>query len=426
MSKSELKKISIGILGMGYVGLPLAIEFGKKFIVKGFDKNIKRINQLNKYFDSNHDISKSDFKKSKNLEFTKNISDLKNCNTYIVSVPTPIDSKNQPDLNLLTKACSDLSVIIKNNDTVIFESTVYPGLTEEICVPILEKNSGLELNKNLFIGYSPERINPNDKKHKLKNIVKITSGSNKKTSKFVDTLYKSIITSGTYNVDSIRIAEAAKVIENAQRDLNIAFVNELAIIFDKLNINTNSVLKAASTKWNFLNFSPGLVGGHCIGVDPYYLTYKSSKAGYKPKIITAGRQINNNFVDFIYKKALNNTKKVFKSKNIKFLIMGAAFKEDCLDFRNSKSIDLYKKIKKNKFYVDLFDPLVDENSFYKENKFKLISKLKSDYYNCVIIAVAHKKIKYLGQKKIRSLLKKNGVLFDVKNIFSFNDSNLYI
>ncbi len=303
------KKILIGIVGLGYVGLPLAVEFAKKYNVIGFDKNKKRISELNKNIDSNEDIEKKEILKSNFLTFTKNINDLIRCNVYIITVPTPVNKKNIPDLKFIKNACIIVGKMLHKDDVVVFESTVYPGLTEEVCVPILEQNSKMIYNKDFFCGYSPERINPGDKVHKLSKIIKITSGSNNKTLLFVDRLYKSIIKAGTYKVKSIKIAEAAKVIENSQRDLNIAFVNELAQIFDRLNINTNDVLNAASTKWNFLNFSPGLVGGHCIGVDPYYLTHKSKTLGYTPKIITAGREINDGFTKHLLNKAIKVTKK---------------------------------------------------------------------------------------------------------------------
>ena len=416
----------IGILGLGYVGLPLAIEFGKKYQVIGYDKKAKRINELKYNCDKNFDINEKEFLKSKKLNFTNNLNHLKSCNIFIVTVPTPVTKKNIPDLRYIRNACLDISQFLKKDDIVIFESTVYPGLTEEFCVPILQRKSGLVYNKDFFCGYSPERINPNDKIYNIKNIVKITSGSNDFIANKIDKLYKKIIKAGTYKAPSISVAEAAKVIENAQRDLNIAFINELALIFNKLNIDLNDVLKAASTKWNFLKFKPGLVGGHCIGVDPYYLSYKSKKSGYNPKIITAGRKINDDFVNFVAKKATLETKKRFKSKKLNFLVLGLSFKENCVDYRNSKSINLINILKQKKFNVDCFDPLIDKKSFNKEFNIKINLNLKNKYYHCIILAVSHDYFVKVGESKLKLKLKKNGVFFDLKNVFSKNKKNLYI
>ena len=420
------KEICIAIFGVGYVGLPLAIEFGKYFDVIGYDLNRKRINELNKHIDSNQDLDKKKFSLSKNLKFSSRIKDLKKCNIYIITVPTPINKSKTPDLKNVINACKHISKLIDINNIVILESTVYPGVTEEICVPILEKGSKLIYNKEFFVGYSPERINPNDKKHTIKNIIKITSGSNLKTANFIDNMYKKIVKIGTHKAKSIKVAEAAKVIENSQRDLNIAFVNELCLIFDKLGINTNEVLKAASTKWNFINFQPGLVGGHCIGVDPYYLTYKSKKKGYSPKIITAGREINDKFVDYIVNKSLKNTKKFFKTKKIKFLILGLTFKENCVDYRNSKSIELVEKLRSKKIKTDCYDPLINIEEFSKNHKIKVLKKINLNYYHCCIIAVGHNYFKNLGESKIRSFLVKKGLIFDIKNIFPNNKNNIYL
>ena len=423
------KKIKIGILGQGYVGLPLAIEFGKKYYVKAYDINKKRIYNLNKRIDTNKDISKTDFKKSSNILFTTKLRDLTECNVFIITVPTPIKKNKKPELKFVKKACTDISSVIKKNDIVILESTVYPGLTEEFCVPIIEKNSKLKFNLDFFFGYSPERINPNDKKHTLTNIVKITSGSNKKTALFVDKLYKKIIKAGTYPAPSIRVAEAAKVIENTQRDLNIAFMNELCLIFDKMNINTSEVLKAASTKWNFINFKPGIVGGHCIGVDPYYLTYKSNKIGYNPTIITAGRKINDKFVNHIINKSLNSVNDKFKNKKVKILILGLTFKENCVDTRNSQSIKLVRKLMDKNIETHCYDPLIDLKNFTNKNSLKIlksINTIKSNYYHCCIVSVAHDDFKKLGEKKISNFLVKGGIIFDIKNIFPINNKYLYL
>ncbi len=419
-------KIKIGIFGLGYVGLPLAIEFGKIFNVVGYDLNKERVKNLKKKIDKNKDINKKKFLGAKKLLFTNEVNKLKECNTFIITVPTPINKLKRPNLKSIVNACGLIGNILKKNDVVILESTVYPGVSEEVCAPILQKISGLKFNKEFFMGYSPERINPNDKKHTIDNVIKITSGSNKKTSLFVDYIYKKIVKVGTYRAQSIKVAEAAKVIENSQRDLNIAFMNELCLIFDKLKINTSDVLKAASTKWNFVNFKPGIVGGHCIGVDPYYLTYKSKMMGYTPKIITAGRNINDQFTNYIINKALTNVRKNFKIKKIKFLLLGLTFKENCVDYRNSKSIEILQRLNKKNFIVDAFDPLIDFKKFNKEYKININKNIKSKYYHCCIILVGHNYFKKLGEKKIRNYLVKNGLIFDVKNILPNNIENIYL
>ncbi len=415
--------IKITIVGLGYVGLPLALAFSKKYNVIAFDKNKNRIKELKIGFDINKETSKKILLNSK-IFLTSEIKEIKNSNFYIVAVPTPINSNNKPDLRNLKSACLMISKVLKKNDFVVFESTVYPGLTEEFCVPLLEKNNKLRLNKDYYCGYSPERINPGDKKHGIENIVKITSGSNKYSSNKIDKLYKSIINAGTYKASSIKVAEAAKVIENTQRDLNIAFVNELSIIFDKLNLNTTEVLKAASTKWNFLEFYPGLVGGHCIGVDPYYLTHKSIIKGYKPKFILSGRIINNGMSRFVFDKLIQFFKKnKIKLSKINVLIMGMTFKENCADIRNSQVFDILKRLNKYKINFEIYDPWV--GSVDKYNK-KLIKKLNKDnYYDAVIITVAHKKFIDIGYKKIQKILKKKSLLFDLKNIFKLNNSDNY-
>ena len=419
-----MKKSKICIFGLGYVGLPLAIEFAKKYNVVGFDKNHNRIKQLNLGKDINKEFSKPEIiKNRKNLFFTFDIKNIKKSDFYIVAVPTPIKKNLKPDLFNLKSACLIISKILKLNSIVIFESTVYPGLTEEFCVPLLERNTSLKYNKDFFCGYSPERINPGDKFHQLNNIVKITSGSNKVTSRIVDQLYKSIIKAGTYNVKNIKIAEAAKVIENTQRDLNIAFVNELSIIFDKLKLNTNEVLEAASTKWNFLNFKPGLVGGHCIGVDPFYLTYKSKKEGYTPKFILSGRFINDNMSKFVCKKIFKSFKENNKNlKNSKILIMGLSFKENCSDTRNSKVFDIINYFIKNKVKINIFDPCA-ENLIQKYNKYRINKLKKHNYYDAIIITVGHKIFKKIGVKKIKSFAKRNSIFFDLKNIFKIKISS---
>ena len=409
---------NIGIIGLGYVGLPLTLAFSKKYFIKAFDKDSKRIETLKRNEDINNEVKKSELiKTSKKIFYTKNIYDLEKCNVYIVAVPTPIKKNKKPELKFLYNACIKISQIIKKNDIVIFESTVYPGLTEEYCAKIIEKKSGLKFNKDFFCGYSPERINPGDNIHSISNIIKITSGSTPKISNLIDKIYKDIIKAGTYKVNSIKIAEAAKVIENAQRDINIAFINELSIIFDKIGIDTNQILKAASTKWNFINFKPGLVGGHCIGVDPYYLTHKSLKLGYKPKIILAGRKVNDSLPKYIISKL----RKKMKSKNLSFkstkiLVMGITFKENCNDTRNSKVFDLINYLNKYKFKTDVYDPLIN-----KKKSYNLIKFPKKNYYDVIIIAVAHNEFIRLGKKNILAFAKKKNIIFDIKNIF--NDKN---
>ncbi len=416
--KINKKNIKIAIIGIGYVGLPLSIEFGKKFDVFGFDNNIKRINQLKKKYDKNLDVNKSQFTKSKFLKFTNKVNDISKCNVFIISVPTPINKKREPNLKFLKLSCKLVGKILKLKDTVIFESTFYPGLTEEVCVPILQRTSSLLYNKDFFCGYSPERINPNDKIRRLKNIVKITSGSNKYTANFVDNLYKKIITAGTYKTSSIKIAEAAKVIENAQRDLNIAFVNELSIIFDKLHLNTFEILKAANTKWNFINYQPGLVGGHCIGVDPFYLTHKSKQIGYNPKIILSGRKLNDSMSIYICNKILKNMKmKNIKVNKSKILLMGISFKENCKDFRNSKIFDIVNFFKKKCHSLEVYDPIVDNKEVYQKTKIKLIKYPKKNFYDSILILVNHEFFKKLGTNKINNFARKNCVIFDLKNLF---------
>ena len=422
-----MKKNIIGIIGLGYVGLPLAVQFSSKYNVIGFDLNEKRIKDLLEFNDSNKDVSSTKLKNSKKLRYTNNSDDLIDCNIFIVTVPTPIDKHNKPNLNFLKKACILISKYISKKNIVIFESTVYPGVTEEFCAPLIEKYSKLIYNKDFYCGYSPERINPNDKLHTIEKIIKITSGSNKTTTEFVDRLYGSVIKAGTFKVSSIRVAEAAKVIENAQRDINIAFVNELSIIFDKLNLNTKEVLNAASTKWNFLKFEPGLVGGHCIGIDPFYLTYKAKLLGYNPKVILSGRKVNDSMSIFVVKKKIKNLKKKFsKITKFRILILGASFKENCNDLRNSKALEIRKNFIKYKCLADIYDPLIDNNKIADEYSYLLKEEPLKKKYHCVIIAVKHKEFKIMGEKKIRQYILKKGILFDLKNIFNFNKDTLYL
>ncbi len=415
-----MKQKKIAIIGLGYVGLPLAVEFGKKYATVGFDVNNKRVEELSLGFDHTGEISKRLLSSSIKLNFSSNSDSISNCNIYIIAVPTPIDSKDQPDLSILFSATQLVASVLSKGDIVIYESTVYPGCTEEDCVPILEKHSKLKYNKDFFCGYSPERVSPGDKKRTLTKIMKITSGSTPEISKKIDNLYKSIIKAGTYNVDNIKIAESAKIIENCQRDINIAFVNELSILFDKMNIDTNKVLEAAGTKWNFLPFKPGLVGGHCIGVDPFYLTYKAKQLGYNSRIILSGRKLNNsmskNIGERIYSK-LNN------DKDNNGLILGVTFKENCPDIRNSKVFDLYKYFKQRKINVDLYDPFASKEEVLMEYSVDLMnfSQINSKKYNFIIIAVAHDEFLNIDIEKFCK--NKKTIVFDLKNIFN-NDSYL--
>ena len=431
MKKIILKKsnLKISIIGLGYVGLPLAIEFSKKFTVIGYDIDPIRINQLNKGFDKTKEI-KLNLNKNK-IKFTSNSTYLKNNDIFIVTVPTPVYSNNKPNLTFLKKATKLIGRYIKDQSIIIYESTVYPGTTEEICVPILEKVSGLKYintnkrKKGFYCGYSPERINPGDAKNNIINICKVTSGSTTEIANFIDNLYKLIIKAGTYKAENIKIAEAAKIIENTQRDINIALVNELSIIFKKMKIDTYSVLKAAKTKWNFLPFSPGLVGGHCIGVDPYYLTYKSIKLGYKPRVVLSGRKINDKMSKYVVKYLINQmNQNNISIKNSKILIMGLAFKENCADIRNTKVLDIYNELNKYKAKIEIYDPIVDKQQAIKEYNIKIIKKLYINYYDSVIIAVAHNLFKKMGINKIEKICKKNHIIFDVKNIFPKNNKNL--
>ena len=409
-----MKKIKIGIIGLGYVGLPVSIAFSKKYKVVGYDINLARTTSLNNFVDSTHEISKIKLKTAlrKNLSITNDIEKLRECNIYIITVPTPINSDKTPDLSALLNATKSVGKILSRNDIVIYESTVYPGCTEEMCVPILEFHSKLIYNKSFYCGYSPERINPGDKKHTIEKIVKVVSGSTPSVTKLIDKLYSSIIDAGTYVAKSIKIAEAAKVIENSQRDINIAFINELAIIFNRMNIDTNDVLDAASTKWNFLNFRPGLVGGHCIGVDPYYLAFKAKKEGHSPEIILAGRKVNDYVGEFIANQVIDEMKKRNLLLKPDVLVMGVTFKENCPDFRNTKVIDILSVLKKNNLRLDIFDPLVDKESFKKQHNLIVHNTLPNKKYNAIILAVAHNEFKLVDVES----LKKSGkaVVYDVK------------
>ena len=419
------KDIKIGVIGLGYVGLPLAIEFGKIFPVVGFDVCKERISELRKGFDKTYESEESDIKSAKFLSYSDNSDDLSECNFYIVTVPTPIDDLNRPDLSPLKNASELIGIVLSKNNIVVYESTVYPGATEEFCVPILEELSKLKFNKDFFVGYSPERINPGDKQHRLQNILKVVSGSNIETAKKIDAVYKKIITAGTYLAESIKVAEASKVIENTQRDINIALMNELAIIFNKLNIDTDAVLKAAGTKWNFLDFKPGLVGGHCIGIDPYYLTYKSQSIGYEPEIILSGRRVNDSMgkyvaINLLKKMKLNN----FEIFNSKILIMGLAFKENCPDIRNTKVIDIIKELQDNQCLIDIFDPWVNTKDSYKEYGIHIKEEIISGIYDAIILAVPHQYFIEMGAEHIRSFGNSDCIFYDVKSVFTEDKSDL--
>ena len=419
-----MKNKKIALIGLGYVGLPLAVEFGKKFEVIGFDTSKDRIDLLKKNEDPNLEINKNEFATSSYLSFSNSIDDIKECNIYIVTVPTPIDNHNKPDLTALKKSSETVGSVLKKDNIVIYESTVYPGATEEFCVPILEKQSGLKFNTDFYCGYSPERINPGDKKHKLIDIKKVTAGSTPEIALEVDELYKEIIVAGTYKAENIKVAEAAKVIENTQRDLNIALINEFALIFNKMNIDTEAVLNAASTKWNFLSFRPGLVGGHCIGVDPYYLTHKANMLGYKPEIILAGRKLNDNMGSYVANEVSKlMTKKCIQVEKANILIMGLTFKENCPDYRNTRVIDLVKEFKNFSCNVDVYDPWVNKKLVADEYKFEPISEPTKGKYDAIVLAVAHDKFKSLSEEMIRSYGKNNHILYDIKYLLKPNESD---
>jgi UDP-N-acetyl-D-galactosamine dehydrogenase len=417
--------IKLAIIGLGYVGLPLAVEFGKKRDVIGFDTNSKRIEDLKKGIDSTLEVSKEKLKNSKNLEFTKISDDLKKCNFFIVTVPTPIDKQKKPNLNPLIQASKSIGFVLKKGDIVVFESTVYPGATEEQCVPILEKHSSLILNKDFFVGYSPERINPGDSEHDVTSITKITSGSNEESSKIIDDLYNEIILAGTHRASSIRVAEAAKVIENTQRDLNIALINELALIFNKMDIDTSEVLEAARTKWNFLDFRPGLVGGHCIGVDPYYLTYKAQSIGYQPEIILSGRRLNDRMSTYVVSSFIKGMTKIhINLEKSKVLIMGATFKENCPDLRNSKVLDMISELREYSVAVDVFDPWISKDELPENIDCEFVDNLENNKYDGLILAVPHKEFVQLDPASFRNLCKVNSVIFDLKSVLPIDSSDL--
>ena len=411
----DIKAARIGIVGLGYVGLPLAVEFGRRYPTIGLDTKEERVRELRTGRDSTCEVGSAELAAAVQLTYSCAPEELAGCNVYIVTVPTPIDRYKRPDLSMLENASRSVGGLLNEGDVVIYESTVYPGATEEVCIPILAAESGLTFNREFFAGYSPERINPGDKAHRVTSILKVTSGSTPDTAEFVDELYSSIIEAGTYRASCIRVAEAAKVIENTQRDLNIALINELALIFQRMGIDTEEVLKAAGTKWNFLPFRPGLVGGHCIGVDPYYLTHKAQEIGYHPEIILAGRRINDDMGCYVADQAI----KLMLGSRIQVsgsraLILGLTFKENCPDLRNSRVIDVIRELQGYNVQVDVFDPWPDSTEAREEYGIDLVQELEPGVYDVVVIAVGHDHFRELGVEGIRGLCKPNGVLYDVK------------
>ena len=424
----SINDIKIAVIGLGYVGLPLAVEFGKKHPVIGFDINQHRIEELKSGTDHTLEVSDEDLASAKQLEFSSDINGLAECNFYIVTVPTPIDEYKQPDLTPLVKASTAIGSVLKAGDIVVYESTVYPGATEEVCIPELERSSGLKFNKDFFAGYSPERINPGDKEHRVTNILKVTAGSTPEVADLVDEVYNLIITAGTHKAPSIKVAEAAKVIENTQRDVNIALINELAVIFNKMGIDTEAVLTAAGTKWNFLPFRPGLVGGHCIGVDPYYLTHKAQAIGYNPEIILAGRRLNDSMGEYVVTQLVKTMiKKRIQVEGAKVLILGLSFKENCPDVRNTKVIDIVHELKEYNIDVDVYDPWVDADEAQHEYNIRPINNianLSNSSYDGIILAVAHNQFVEMGVEQIRALGRQNHVLYDLKYLFSSELSDI--
>jgi len=417
--------LTLAVIGLGYVGLPLAVEFGKKRPVIGFDINQKRVTELQNGQDHTLEVSSEELRQAVHLSYTASADDLKAANVYIVTVPTPIDEHKRPDLTPLIKASETIGKTLKQGDIVIYESTVYPGATEEDCVPVLERVSGLVFNRDFYAGYSPERINPGDKEHRVTNIKKVTAGSTPEIADLVDALYNDIITVGTHKASSIRVAEAAKVIENTQRDLNIALINELAMIFNKMGIDTEAVLQAAGSKWNFLPFRPGLVGGHCIGVDPYYLTHKAQAIGYHPEIILAGRRLNDGMGAYVVSQLVKAMlKKRIHVEGARVLVMGLAFKENCPDLRNTRVIDIVKELAEYNIEVDVYDPWVSAAEAQHEYGIEPIEQPKPGQYDGVILAVGHDQFKALGATGIRALAKPAGVVYDLKYILSANESDI--
>jgi UDP-N-acetyl-D-galactosamine dehydrogenase len=424
MTKS-LDDLRLAVIGLGYVGLPLAVEFGKTWPVLGFDINTRRITELTSGIDSTLETTMEEFSAARHLVLTSDAADLSSCNCFIVTVPTPIDEFKRPDLTPLLRASETVGRALKKGDIVIYESTVYPGCTEEDCVPVLEKQSGLKFNQDFYCGYSPERINPGDKAHRLVNIKKVTSGSTPEVAELVDALYREIIVAGTHRAESIKVAEAAKVIENTQRDLNIALINELAIIFNRLGIETEAVLKAAGSKWNFLPFRPGLVGGHCIGVDPYYLTHKAQSVGYHPEIILAGRRLNDSMGSYVVARLVKAmTHRRIQVDGARVLVMGLAFKENCPDLRNTRVIDVINELHEYHMTADVYDPWVSREEAVAEYGIELVCEPDGAAYDAIVLAVAHREFRDAGPGKLRALLNSNGLIFDLKYVLGPSDADL--
>jgi UDP-N-acetyl-D-glucosamine/UDP-N-acetyl-D-galactosamine dehydrogenase len=415
----DIKNLRTGLVGLGYVGLPLAVEFGKKYPTVGFDIHTGRVAELEKGMDSTLECSSEELAEATHLQYTSDVAGIEDCNFYIVTVPTPIGDGNRPLLTPLRAASNSLGGVIKKGDIVVYESTVYPGATEEFCVPLLEAGSGLKMNDDFFVGYSPERINPGDKEHRLPSILKVTSGSTPEAADYVNEVYATIITAGTHKASSIKVAEAAKVIENTQRDVNIALVNELAMIFERVGIDTEEVLEAAGTKWNFLPFRPGLVGGHCIGIDPYYLTYKAEQLGYHPQMILAGRRINDNMSLYVSTQIVKHMlKKGIQPNGAKVLMLGLTFKENCPDLRNTKVVDIIRELTSYGTQVDVHDPWVDAAEAKEEYGLDLVAAPDKGAYDVVIIAVAHDQFRALGETGIKAFCKDTSVLYDIKYVLT--------
>jgi len=420
-----LTDVRIGIIGLGYVGLPLAVEFGKAYPVVGFDTSPERVTELRAGDDRTLEIEPGELREATHLTFSTDPSALRACTVYIVTVPTPIDAHKRPDLRMLLAASATVGGALKRGDVVIYESTVYPGCTEEDCVPVLERVSGLRFNDDFHVGYSPERVNPGDKAHRIPTIRKVTSGSTAETAEFVDTLYRSIVTAGTHRAESIRVAEAAKVIENTQRDVNIALVNELAIIFNRMGIDTEAVLQAAESKWNFLPFRPGLVGGHCIGVDPYYLTHKAQAIGHHPEVILAGRRLNDGMGHYVVAQLVKAmTRQRIAVDSARVLVMGLAFKENCPDLRNTRVVDIVRELREYRASVDVHDPWVSADAARREYGLDMVETPQAGAYDAIVLAVAHRQFRALGAQKIRAYGKPLQVLYDLKHVLGRGESDL--
>lgn len=421
----QLSDLKIAIIGLGYVGLPLAVEFGKLLPVVGFDIQQKRIQELQSGQDHTLEVSSEELKQATQLTYSAHLDDLRSCNFFIVTVPTPIDEFKQPDLTPLIKASTSIGKVLKKGDVVVYESTVYPGATEEACIPVLEQVSGLKFNQDFFAGYSPERINPGDKLHRVTNILKVTPGSTPDVADFVDAVYQLIVTAGTHKAPSIKVAEAAKVIENTQRDVNIALINELAVIFNKLGIDTEAVLQAAGTKWNFLPFRPGLVGGHCIGVDPYYLTHKVQSLGLHPEIILAARRLNDRMGEYVATQLIKEmVKQRIQVVGSKILVMGLSFKENCPDIRNTKIVDMVKALKEYDLDLDIYDPWVDPLDAAKEYGIDPVASLANAKYDAIVLAVAHDQFKQMSIDEFKAVVKEKYVLYDLKYILNHADVDI--